>query len=66
MAVLLSPIIGKSYESVTALDEEITEVARLINKAAIDTLPLLKPPKKGEKWYKDKTLAYLAKEKKTA
>ncbi len=39
----ISPLVGKSYDNVQALNEEISEVVQFVY---LKTLPLLKPGKK--------------------
>lgn len=58
----VGPLIGKS--SVDDLNEEISSFLHLVWNTSMETLPLLKPSKKKKTWYNNKSLAYLAKEKK--
>ena len=66
VTAIVTPLVGKCYESVESLNDEIIEVANLISLASLETLPLLKPAKRRVQWFKDKVLARLAAVKKAA
>ena len=58
--------IGKSYNSIQELDDEIYTVTTSVKDAAMRVLPKRNPQKVQKKWYRDSALCRLSKEKKVA
>ena len=66
VSAVVTPLLGKIYEDVSELNDEIVQVSKHIVHASLDCLPLRKETKKKTNWVKDEDLAHLAHEKKKA
>ena len=67
VTALINPLLGRSYENIDEINNEISEVLRSIFEISLSTLPIV-VNKRGKQriWYDDEMLAVLAKKKKLA
>ena len=66
VASFIHPLLGKMYDSIEQLDNEITSVSQQLVQAACHTLPTLSSSPKKKKWFKNQELSRLAAHKKVA